>query len=76
MIFCQKNDPSIRNVPTNDVGVTVPVETNYSDASYMLWCSLEIKAKKLPKNQPLRFTCLNVDIGISATDQIEVAGNT
>ena len=55
-------------------GIQVDVEKNYSNETSILTCSLDVKAGELPRNQQLSVTCLNVDIGISATAFFQVIG--
>ena len=68
---CQRNDLPVRN--TTIAGVEVAVLKVYSPGS--LICSFVLKAGELPRNQQLSITCLNVDIGISATTYLIVEGN-
>ena len=70
-VLCHRNDPSLRNITVDGIGVTVQT---YSNDTSVLICILNIKAGELQSNQQLHFTCENVDIGLSESDTLEVIG--
>ena len=68
-IQCRNDSPPMRILNITDVGYVV-----YSNVTSVLICSLTVKARELPINQQLSFTCLNIDIGVRATASFEVTG--
>ena len=72
IITCDKNDPPIRNIKVGSIRVSI--RRNYVSITSVLICNLRVEARELPKNLPLTYTCLNVDIGVTASGSVEVAG--
>ena len=71
-VTCYKNDPPVHNISVD--GIRIFIQTNYFNQTSVLNCDFKINARELPKNQPLFYTCQNVDIGVTAARSFEVEG--
>ena len=72
LVSCDKYNTPVRNTSVGSVNVLV--QTNFSDKTFVLDCSLLVHAGELPKNQKLFIKCQNVDIGVTVADSFEIAG--